>query len=246
MPPAPCLSRCRIFYLRHTAPIVAPILDFDGDGKTDIAIRIPENGLWIISRSSDGIYTYAEFGAPDDIPVPGDYDGDGKTDIAVWRPAIGFWYIINSSDGTTTYMPSTEPPVIFRSLGTMTVMERQILPSGDRAMAPGISFAPPMEVITFGQWGSPDDIPVPGDYDGDGKIDIAVWTPASGLWTIIRSSDGATTYTMYGGPGDIPVPGDYDGDGKTDIAIWRPSKWHLVYHSLLRRKQCLYPIRGPQ
>jgi len=38
--------------------------------------------------------------------------------------------------------------------------------------------------------GSLGDTPVPGDYDGDGKTDIAVWRPDSGVWYIQKSSDG--------------------------------------------------------
>ena len=85
------------------------IVDFDGDGKTDIGVWRPENGLWTIIRSSDRTTTYTTYGALNDIPVPGDYDGDGKTDIAVWRPSNGFWFITNSSDGSHTFTQLGDP-----------------------------------------------------------------------------------------------------------------------------------------
>lgn len=71
-------------------------------------------------------------------------------------------------------------------------------------------------------WGAPTDIPVPGDYDGDGKTDFAIWRPSNGQWWIIRSSNGTDYAETYGQAGDIPVPADYDGDGKTDLALFRP------------------------
>ncbi len=37
------------------------------------------------------------WGAPGDVPVPGDYDGDGFTDVAVYRPSTGVWFVPNSS-----------------------------------------------------------------------------------------------------------------------------------------------------
>ena len=76
-------------------------------------------------------------------------------------------------------------------------------------------------------WGLTNDLVVPGDYDGDGKTDIAVVregaTDGSPLaWYIRRSSDGQLIGRFFGVTStDFNAQNDYDGDGKTDIAVWR-------------------------
>jgi hypothetical protein len=77
------------------------------------------------------------------------------------------------------------------------------------------------------------DIAVPGDYDGDGKTDVATFTTSNGVWSVQRSSDNIVQTTFWGVNGDKPVQGDYDGDGKTDIAIFRPSTgtWWVIRSS---------------
>ena len=63
-----------------------------------------------------------------------------------------------------------------------------------------------------------------GDYDGDGKTDIAYFNPSAGTWTVSPSGNPAAWYSISGfASGIIPLPGDYDGDGKTDIAYFNPS-----------------------
>jgi len=76
------------------------------------------------------------------------------------------------------------------------------------------------------QWGTSGDVPVPGDYDGDGKTDFAVFrkddpTSGSATWYILNSSDSTWFVPVYGASTDTPAPADFDGDGKTDVAVYR-------------------------
>jgi hypothetical protein len=73
-------------------------------------------------------------------------------------------------------------------------------------------------------FGATTDVPVPGDYNGDGKTDAAIFRPSTGLWYGPGTGLPQIVIQMnLGQAGDIPIPGDYDGDGKTDPAIYRPS-----------------------
>ena len=81
--------------------------------------------------------------------------------------------------------------------------------------------------VTTATFGATSDQPVPADYDGDNKDDIAIYRPASGQWWILNSSTNVATASAFGNSTDIPVPGDYDGDGKDDRAIYRNGQWWL-------------------
>jgi hypothetical protein len=57
------------------------------------------------------------------------------------------------------------------------------------------------------QWGASTDVPVSGDFDGDGKADITVYRPSTGTWWILKSSANYASYLaqQWGQSGDVPI-----------------------------------------
>ncbi len=198
------------------------IVDFDGDGQTDLTVYHKSSGLWFIRESSTDSVVSSAFGGPDYTPAPGDYDGDGKMDIAVYHEASGLWFIRSSSTGTTAIQgwggPGYAPvPQDYDGDGKTDLAVYHA--------SSGLWFAKrSSDGTTFILgYGGPDYTPVPEDYDGDGIADVAVYHSPSGLWFMRYSTTGSTVTIGFGGLGYTPVPRDYDGDGIADVAVYHPS-----------------------
>ncbi|MFN6964200.1 MAG: FG-GAP repeat domain-containing protein [Pyrinomonadaceae bacterium] len=168
-----------------------------------------------------------------------DFNGDGKTDFAVVRNTGGgtggqvTWFINLNGTGTTNgyqWGLATDyfVPVDYDGdRKTDIAVWRPVAtgqPSGNAYFYILQSQTNTVRIEDFGQSG--DDPTVVGDYNGDGKADVAVYRAgaASGqqsTWFYRTAPGGPVIYAPWGQNGDFPAPGDYDGDGKGDFVVQR-------------------------
>ena len=230
----------KVFLIR-TALIPASQVDFDGDGKADVAIFRTNTATWYIVPSGGGTPYGGVWGEVGDKPVPGDYDGDGKTDLAVYHPTDGGWWIVPSGGGANYSVGwggtgFTPVPGDYDGDGKTDIAIYDVT-SGAWWIIPSSGTGPQGQVGAYGVgWGGSAFKAVPGDYDGDGKTDIAIYDVTSGAWWIIPSSGTGPQGQMgaygvgWGGSAFKAFPGDYDRDGKTDIAIYNSASgaWWII------------------
>lgn len=195
--------------------------DYDGDGKADPAVYrsglvANDQSTWFYRGSlTPSFVTYAPWGLNGDFPAPGDYDGDGKRDFVVQRNNGGgqarFW-MAQTTAGQSSVVFGTPTDVIVpgdydgdgkTDLAVTRASAGQINWYVRPSTTGAISAAP---TAVFGT--SATDFQAHGDYDGDGKTDIAIWRPsatagASAFW--VQGSGGSTFALPWGANGDYPV-----------------------------------------
>jgi C1A family cysteine protease len=69
-------------------------------------------------------------------------------------------------------------------------------------------------------WGTSTDIPVTGDWNGDGLWDVGVFRNSTHRFILKNGS--AATVVNWGLSTDKPVTGDWNGDGLWDVGVYRP------------------------
>jgi hypothetical protein len=194
------------------AMISVAAADFNGDGKSDLALIDTYNSVVVVwLGNGDGTFTPLAASTPtgggsgngsaNEIVVA-DFNGDGKLDLAVANT-----FLPNSGPGAPTSYSCSIAILLGNGDGTFTPSTPAELPLGSISQSSQL---------------------VVGDFNGDGNADLAI--PITSAFNIsfmsvfLGNGDGTfATGTNYPLPLDLPigslVAADVNGDGLTDLPM---------------------------
>jgi hypothetical protein len=233
----------------------AVVGDFRGQGKPDLAIAQNGPQVYIYLANGDGTFTQAS-GSPvsiprapwDSLPDPlmvflatGDFNSSGKLGMAVANlMEENVPILLGNGDGTFTI-----PTSFVNSEGSYTdaIAVGDFLGNGNLDLAVANSPGMPIDIVLGCGDGAFNQVPISangnltsafmpvvGDFNGDGKLDIAVTgggytpTPVNAVTILLGNGDGTftvaqnSTFATGSDPWAI-VAADFNGDGKLDLAV---------------------------
>ena len=193
-------------YAVTVVDVPSPTDDNDGDGMPNgfeqtYGFNIYDSSDAGLDPDGDALHNLNEYLSGTDPKNP-DTDGDGVWDGADFLPHDQARPAINNK-GEYSY------GIWF-------------LDNGDRKWNKPSDFI----IETFG---TPEMLPVVGDWDGDGYDDLGTYI--DGTWYIDNGNDkwdaGIDKVYSFGTPTMLPVTGDWNGDGKTEIGAYENGIWYL-------------------
>jgi Ca2+-binding RTX toxin-like protein len=226
-----------------------PVMDFNGDGRSDIALKDHSTGnVWLYQ--TDGarieatqIYLWGQSGW-DAVTAKGDYNGDGKSDFLLHNQASGEWQLVLmdglQTRGTQNYAWDTVGWSVFLADADFNADTKTdlVLVNPERgewqfAQMDGlqVDFSRTYAWGVYGWRVASDN----ADYDGDGKSDLMLSNTSTGEWQFVEMNGPdvmrARTYSWgeFGWAVSKSI-GDFDGDGKTDVLLYNlgTKEWQFV------------------
>jgi hypothetical protein len=202
--------------------------DYDGDGVADFTVfRAPGfvepdgPAVWRVATSTSGsneVWTYEtglEGNAAEFFPVAGfDASGDGIADLVLQTPSTispgnGDWHQFDGADvelpGFFVFGLASDLVLPGNHVGNFQA-DVAVRRANGGALDHYFRDAESGGSVGPISWGLVTDFSTPGDYDGDGLDDLAVWRPSTGKFYVRKSSDtGAVFEVPLGVDGYFPV-----------------------------------------
>ncbi len=219
-----------------TNPLFMLAADFNGDGKSDLAILDSNtSGFEVVLGGGDGT-----FGPPVFTPLSfatvnfaaADFNHDGKADLVI-NDSNSLSMNVYLSNGDGTFKPGAQYIVYPNSIVTVADVNGDGNP--DLVVVPATGYGSPYSLLVFlgkgdGTFKNPIFGPIDmynsqaavADFNGDGKLDVVVST-YSGIAFLAGNGDGTFGQQAYSDPG-FQFPGalisaDFNGDHKLDLAV---------------------------
>ena len=201
--------------------------DWKGFGKSLIGVFNPPKRMWELDVSGAGtsdscgtggclILSFNVGSTSGQVPISGHWDGLGGDLVGIYQPTTA-----NSQDNRKNKN---------RTYNTNT-MSRWYLDFNGNGLWDGCQVD-----LCLGPFGIPGDVPVVGDWNGNGITKIGIFDPVRGLWELDLNGNGKwdgcrvdKCLGPFGQPGDLPVAGDWNATGTANIGVFRPStgEWLL-------------------
>ena len=216
--------------------------DFNGDGKTDIAIFNQQSGQWHVQTSDgagfidQGLWATFANATNLSVPITGDFNGDGVSDGGVYYRSNGQvrWALSNKSGfdsvstWSSTFPYSDQAQPFSGDFNGDGLIDIGVFVDGNLsfAVSSGTDF------ITRSGWSinfGADKTPVVSDFNNDGLTDIGAFTKDSGRWQVYHSTgdgfvSGGDWLNDFGqGEYNTVYALDFNADGLTDASAFNNS-----------------------
>lgn len=227
--------------------------DWEGDGIDDVGLYDAATSTFsFFDASGEAAERCSQrFGTRGDVPVAGDWDGDGVSTVGVYRPSEARFYLTDDAEACGALSARDVVQVQFgsTSVGDRTPvigdwdgdgldnvgLYRDSDPEAQRQIArfhlgPDREPHPilPIEELWRVPFGARGDLPVAGDWDGDGDDEVGVWRVVRGEGTFFLDADlsgGIAEFSPIplGESGDLPLAGNWDDDFEAELGLYVPS-----------------------
>jgi hypothetical protein len=226
--------------------------NFSGNIPASIGVFRPGTGEWFLDLNGNGVFDgcgadscITDFGQQGDLPITGPWNGTQTTLLGVFDPGTAAWYLDSNGNSALDSCELDTCSYVFGKPGDVPVTGDW---TGNGQNRIGV-YRPSTRQWYFDingngtldtckrvdlctkSFGLSGDIPVVGDWTGNGQTKVGVFRPSTGQWYLDLNGDKKVNkrctndlcVASFGQPGDLPVVGDWDGSGIDKIGVFRPS-----------------------